>query len=270
MPTINPEIENFRDIHRGKVGLVVANGPSLDIQGLPISDDIIAFGFNRIFLSFSDVEWRPDYYLVCDRVVAEENVQEINKLDVPKIFASSTAQALRNVPDTVFVPPPRRGAVNLRSRSWFSSWRAQNRNRKEYLISDHEFPDDWLLSAGARAGHSVVNFSLKVAFWMGIRRVVVTGLDHKFETPSAVTGEKVYGNDVVISQGESNHFHPDYRKQGERWTVPQLDLMEAQFKGALQVYRRFGGEIINASRQTAFDGWPRMRLEDAMRASKRR
>lgn len=265
----NDRVEHLRDIHRGKVGLVVANGPSLDLTELPVEDHIVSFGFNRIFLGFSDVKWRPDYYMVCDRVVAEENAEAIGALEVPKIFAGSTHEVLRGIPGAIFVPPPGRGLPNPAGGAWMSTWWEHLHHLGARRLRDQQFPDDWFLSAGARAGHSVVNFALKVAFWMGIRKIVVTGLDHKFETPSEVTGEKVFGNDVVISQGEINHFHPDYRKQGDRWTVPQLHLMESQFKEAIQIYRRFGGEIINASSRSAFDGWPRLGLDEAIRASRR-
>ncbi|MBL8561126.1 MAG: hypothetical protein JNN06_02495, partial [Gemmobacter sp.] len=61
-----------------------------------------------------------------------------------------------------------------------------------------------------------------------------------------------------ISAGEVNHFHPDYRGQGERWHQPNLEVLEVSYRRALQVCTGLGIGIFNASRATELDVFPRV------------
>jgi hypothetical protein len=114
-------------------------------------------------------------------------------------------------------------------------------------------PKDWDLIKGVSTGHSVLYWDLELAFWMGIREIYAIGLDFSFEVTSKATGAKAMGNDVLAAAGEVNHFHPDYRKPGELWTMPQLDKLRGEFAFALERYRSHGDMIQNASREIAHD-----------------
>ncbi len=218
----------MRDIHQGRRAFLIANGPGLQIPDLDRLQNEITFGSNKIFLAFDQTDWRPTYLTVSDYVVAENIREELKSLSIAKVFGHATHSVLREDDDIVFCnPPPKKADVKK-----------------------------WDLISGVSTGHSVIYWDLQLAWWMGIREVYVTGLDFFFDVQSKRTGKQVMGNEVLITGNESNHFHPDYRKPGERWTMPRLDKQRLEFQFALEKYKADGGCIYNVSRTTKLDVWP--------------
>ncbi len=273
------------DSHRGKRCFVVGNGPSLKIDDLDKLTGEITFASNRIFLAFEETQWRPTYYTMCDAVVGRDNLEEVRALDLTKTLAGSVREFYRADPQAVFVNFPRsqdekdtcvdkQGIVRMKGveppreplllKAVRLLGRAPKLSRNptmEELRNDISWPLSWNLLRGARAGHSVINLGLKLAYWMGIREVYVIGCDHSFAVPETKTGEIVYRNEVVVSEGEVNHFHPDYRKPGEKWTTPKLDVMAEEFRYARTVFEADGGHIWNASRFSKLEAWDRVEFD---------
>lgn len=272
----------LKDIHRGNRAVVIGNGPSLKISDLDRLKDEITFASNRIYLAFEDTEWRPTYYTMCDAVVARENCDLIKALPITKVLSGSVREFLYDDPRAIFLNFPRgedekntwtddKGIVRMQGYEtppvpWYRKLAkslgllpATSRNASvETVANDITWPVSWNLLRGARAGHSVINLGLKIAYWMGIREVYVIGCDHNFQVPDTETGEIVYHNKVIVSQGEINHFHPDYRKSGEKWTVPKLDVMAEEFAYARRIYEADGRTIKNASRFSKLDVWDKV------------
>lgn len=234
-------IKSLKNKHVGEIGLVVANGPSLNLRQLEDFPNTVGFGFNKIYLGFDDTEWRPDYYMVADALVAEINSEQIAKLPGQKIYGSSAADYLAETSNYCVVPPPP-------GKNQFAKVaQLLGLGRKE-----------WNPVTGIRAGYSVVGFGLKMAFYMGIRNVMVVGLDHRFIVPSTKTGEILHNNSVLLADGEKNHFHPDYRSKGEKWTTPQIEKISREFDEISSIYRKHGGRILNACLSSAYSGWEKM------------
>lgn len=57
-------------------------------------------------------------------------------------------------------------------------------------------------------------------------------------------------------QGEGNHFSPDYRKPGEIWAVPRLDMKFRAFELAQETFERDGRRVLKASRRTKLEVFP--------------
>jgi len=212
-------------------------------------------------------------------VVARENRALIQDLPLTKVLSGSVREFLHDDPRAIFVNFPRgedekntwtddNGIVRMQGYAppplpWYRKlakslglFPATSRNASvETIANDCTWPVSWNLLRGARAGHSVINLGLKIAYWMGIRDVYVIGCDHNFQVPDTETGEIVYHNKVIVSQGEVNHFHPEYRKSGEKWTVPKLDVMAEEFAYARRVYEADGRTIKNASRFSKLEVW---------------
>ncbi|MCX6579490.1 MAG: DUF115 domain-containing protein [Candidatus Aminicenantes bacterium] len=232
--TNNRRLLALKNIHKGKRAFLIGNGPSLRIEDLEKLKNEITFASNKIFLAFDQTDWRPTYYTMADHIVAENNKETINSLKLQKIFAHSVGDYFKEQKDVIFTNPP-----------------------------TTEGDESWDLVKGVRAGYSVLNFDLKLAYWMGIREVYVIGVDFYFEDKSIRTGRFEKGNEVIISVGEHNHFHPDYRKPGETWTIPRLDKQREEFIRARQMYEAAGGKVYNASRQTKLDAWERVDFDQA-------
>lgn len=280
---INDErLAALKDRHYGKRAVIIGNGPSLKMEDLGRLKNEITFASNRIYLAFDQTDWRPTYYSICDAVVGKENHGIVKDLPVHKILAGSVREFYQDDPDAIFVNFPRsedekntwvddKGVVRMQGAvppkepflrkmaRWMGLQPAVSAKADvEALKNDINWPVSWNLLRGARAGHSVVNLALKIAYWMGIREVYVIGCDHNFVVPDTKTGEVVYHNEVILSEGEVNHFHPEYRKPGEKWTVPQLDTMAQEFAYARWVYETDGRSIKNASRRTKLEVWDRV------------
>lgn len=275
--------------HRGRRAFLVGNGPSLRISDLDRLKHEITFASNRIFLAFDQTEWRPTYYTICDAVVAKENKEIIRTLPFPKIFADYVRPILGDIPEAVFLNTPRGreeqtavlcedGVYRLpggeprpssgfwgRLRNLFSGNTASREQATVQEVRDDlSWPASWNLIRGARAGHSVINMDIKIAYWMGIHEIYAIGMDHNFTVPDTKTGEVVGSNEVLLSTGEINHFHPEYRKAGDAWTMPKLDVMSEEFRYARTVLEAAGGSIKNASRFTKLDAWEHVCFEDIL------
>jgi hypothetical protein len=101
----------------------------------------------------------------------------------------------------------------------------------------------------------VIYLQLQLAYYMGIREAYVIGVDFSFDVPaSSQTATRTeLGEEVLRSTGEVNHFHPDYRKPGESWTVPKLEYQRLAFARARRAFEQGGGALLNASRRTRLD-----------------
>ena len=80
------KVAGLKDIHKGQRCFIVGNGPSLKIEDLDLLKDEITFACNKIFLAFTETEWRPTYYSVLDILVAEHNADIIDQLPLCKIY----------------------------------------------------------------------------------------------------------------------------------------------------------------------------------------
>jgi hypothetical protein len=228
----------MKNLHVGQRAFVMGNGPSLKIADLDLLKGELTFAANKIFLGYNQTEFRPTYWCCSDKLVAEQNYAVIRQLKHVKIGAFSVEPILGGLPEMVMIRPPMKSSGG------------------QGLIGDIDF------LSGVHPGISVTIFMLKLALWMGVSTVYLLGIDFSFDVPAAgVTDEKVFGNNVIISGGEVNHFHPDYRKPGEKWTLPQLDNQRAEFGVMKWRYEMEGCVIYNASRKSQLNVFERVNLD---------
>ena len=225
--------------HKGQRCFIIAMGPSLEIADLDNLKGEITFACNKVYLAFDQTDWRPTYYTVLDALIAENNQAIIEKLDILKIFPTIVKSYFQNRQDII----------------WLRGLQPPIKNRHY----DFQFSTNVL--KGVYGGWTVIYTQLQLAFYMGIREVYLVGLDFSFEVPEP-TGEVCIHGQVLEHKGEINHFHPDYRKPGEKWTMPRLDLQYEAFSCARKIFESHGGSIYNASRKTALDVFPLVSFHD--------
>ncbi len=227
----NRELKRLKDKYRGRRAFLIGNGPSLKVEDLNLLKGEITFASNRIFLAFDQTKWRPTVYTVADEIVAKNNREHLRRLEIGShhVFNSAVLPNVGAKSGLIYVNP-----------------------------STSAGEETFDAVAGFRAGHSVINFDLKLAFYMGLREIYVIGVDHSFEDQSVRTGKIVAGNEVIVSTGENNHFHPDYRKAGETWTVPKVDVIAKEFAETTDLFQTNGGAVYNASRRTKLEVWPKV------------
>ncbi|MFH0879181.1 MAG: hypothetical protein V2A34_05675, partial [Lentisphaerota bacterium] len=213
-PNSSSKLAKFMNQHTGRRAFIIGNGPSLKIADLDRLHDEITFASNKIYLAYDQADWRPTYYTVCDYLVAQNNADRINALVETKIFPSSLQQ--HGCGGTHVITYEERFENKC-----FDQAREMERAQADFLFSrDARF--------GVQGGYTVIYHQLQLAFFMGIREVYLIGLDFHFHVPKNVVEDPRFTSDVyrkaLSSTGECNHFHPDYRKPGENWSVPRMDL----------------------------------------------
>ena len=224
-------LSSLQNRHRGERCVIIGMGPSLRTTDLDRLKGTVAFACNKIFLSFDETDWRPQYYTVSDVLVAENNRDEIDKLDVCKIFPSWVRHRFNRDSDVLWVPVARLKEAFRGAGVGFSM-----------NLTDGIQP----------CGCTVLYDQLQIAYHMGFAEAVLIGVDFSF-TGLKYTGRTCEQGDILIGQGEVNHFHKDYRKPGETWTVPRMEEQRRAFSVARRVYEASGRRILNASRKTALD-----------------
>lgn len=226
-------IMSLKDVHKGGRCFIIGNGPSLNIEDINRIKGEITFASNKIYLLFDQTDWRPSYYFVEDYLVARNNRDRINGLGLKSILEYSVLDFLKAEDACVF--------------QFFQPGCAEKFSHRPY---------DGIVHAG-----SVVGSQLQFAKYMGFREVYLMGIDFDFIIPEKVVG-KIHGTiDILKSEGERNHFHPEYRPVGEEWTIPDMDRQRAFFDHAAGLMSE-DFRIFNASRRTKLGSFPAVSFDD--------
>ena len=227
--------QSLKDHHKGQRAFILGNGPSLRIQDLDTlhANDEISFAFNKIFLAFNETKYRPSYYIIEDPLVAENNFQFINQLEgFPKLI-------------------PHR----------LSPWFPLSEDTHHFnFIWDIRFPSPPRFNPDPNEmywGSTVVYNALQWAVYMGCDPIHLIGVDFNFIEPQKTEMD----GKVMVSEGERNHFHPDYRPVGERWFAPNLNNQLISFQAAREAADSLGVRIINSTRGGKLEVFPRVPFE---------
>ena len=214
----------------------MGGGPSLSQTPLDLLTNEVTIASNSIFLLFGETNFRPTFYTVEDRLVAEDRAAAINQLQgMPKIFPADVWRYLKEDEDTIYV----------------------NFKRSEY----DGFPKfSGRLDEVVYWGGTVTFMNLQLAWHLGCREVYLVGIDHSYQPPSPV--DKVEGNVITSQSADVNHFHPDYFGPGYRWHDPRVDRMERGYLEARRFFTEHGGVIYNATIGGKLEVFPRVKLED--------
>ncbi len=263
-------IEALRDRHRGETAFVIGNGPSLTADDLSAIAGRLSFASNKIHLIYPDTPWRPTYHHVADVEVARQHAATLLRVNAGSmaLWADCCQRYVRENGDNPrFSTPDVPNASHASGRNGgcprFPVWLKQlprplldPARKRGYFSTD--------LRVGVYGGSTVVHDQLQAASFMGVREVVLLGVDFRFSTPPKHTdAQRTLHGEQLIAGGERNHFSVDYRPAGEAWTYPRLDRQAAAFMAARRAYEAAGGRIRNASRTTDLDVFERVEWEAA-------
>lgn len=217
-------MKRFKNKHQKSRAFIIGNGPSLRADDLNKLINEITFTSNKIYLIFDRTDWRPTYYCVEDSLVAQQNIKEINEIQGPrKLFPKRFREWLPDrIPGAVY--------FNL---LWTDFYPGKPKFSKE------AFPTFYW-------GSTVTYTHMQLAAYMGITTVYLLGVDFYFKLPPGFS----INDKILVSSGEANHFHPDYRKKGEEWHAPNLAVQLQSYTAAKEFTHGNDLRIFNASRQT--------------------
>ena len=209
----NQRLLAFKDKHKGQRCVIIGNGPSLNQMDLSFLKNEICFGLNKIYLGFEKWRFIPTYYVAVNRLVIEQNAEDILKIPCPKFLSNRGVPYLLPQDDIFFIktnPPP-----------------------------DVPFSSD--PTQGLNEGSTVTYIAMQLAYYMGFETVILIGVDHHFVTQGQPHKE-------VISPGDDpNHFHPDYFGKGTKWHLPDLATSEHHYKIAYDYFKLNNRQIIDAT-----------------------
>ena len=210
--------EQFYNLHKGEVGLIVANGPGLENIPIEFLKKYPSLGCNRITLMAP--EFVPTYYSCIG----------FNQVDTPEKRA--TFDAMLGHPDCKAAFINRLFAHHFAYDNIFTIM-----GGRYYGIENTRFFSlDPLNITGL--GFTMTFVLLQIAFYMGFSKVLIVGLDHHYdEGPKKhfYTDDEVA--DFEVAPG------PLYRNDTDLWQQG-ADLV---FQVARKVYEDAGREIINLS-----------------------
>ena len=217
-------LTKFKDIHKGEVGLIIGNGPSLKDCPRELLDKYITFGSNKIFLMEG---FTPDYYTIIDEHMLHNCAPHLTGEYNP------VAMFIRR-------PYPIPGAYHINT-IVHEGW-SFNINKAVVM------------------GGTVTYASLQIAYYMGIRTALLVGIDHNYSGGLAdAPPGAIFQADI---EEDPDHFHPDYFKVGEFYAAPELDGAEAYYYIARQVFEKDDGRVINLTPDTGEDVLEKGKYDD--------
>ncbi|MDY0238323.1 MAG: DUF115 domain-containing protein [Campylobacterales bacterium] len=217
----------LKNNHINKRAFIIGNGPSLNISDLNKLQNEITFAANKIYLSFDETKWRPTYYFVTDNLVYSQNYTKIKNLKLNSFFPVSIASSKPKIKNSI------------------------------YFNLNYKYPAKFNINPinGMYSGSTVVYVMLEFAIYMGIKELYIIGLDFSFNLPSKISSKE------IVSEGEINHFHKEYRSIGEKWTKPNMQKQEEAFIKVKEYCAKYDIKIYNASRSSKLDVFEKVNFD---------
>lgn len=220
-----PELEQFKDVHKNKRCFIVATGPSLKFEDLDMlyKEKEICISVNGIFKAFDKTLWRPDYYIIDDRVGVLQWRKEIKEIDVKEKFVSDTAWIFKEEEID----------------SNIHKWHFDTRLKSEQLP---DFSDDF--ARGTFCGKTITyDGALQLAVYMGFSEIYLLGVDCS-----------------IYPSLEKQHFIPNYcEKQPVNLNV---EYNMRAYKSARLYAENHGIKIYNATRGGELEVFERVNFDD--------
>jgi hypothetical protein len=229
MPS-SAKLEGLRNSFAGKTAWLIGNGPSVSLPDLEKLQGALTFCFNRFYLAYPDLAFRPTFTVTGDEQMIEDFGQEI----------------VDNAGGTVFVanfrPPDLTGDYCwVRQVSGFPSLFSKDASRR------------------VAPGGSSLYAAMQIGYFLGIRNFYIYGADFKF------TFNPVVGSSAAFrsASGDGNHFIQNYRS-GRPWCPPAIQNILSSFLAARALMESEGGFIRNATRGGELEVFERQDFDTAV------
>jgi Protein of unknown function DUF115. len=220
----NPQIEEFKNLHREERCFIVATGPSLQIEDLEIlkRNKEICFGMNGILRAFKRTEWRPYYYVADDQNVYYEYGDLIETMEVDHIFLGDTDKEF-------WLKPHRENVMKYHCAMEKSKARlpkfSENIARKCY------------------GGATVTYSCIQLAAYMGFKEIYLLGVDFTYGKDS--NNKKYphfYNEEKLTSIGSNERVYLAYLSAKKYADSHGITIYNATKGGKLDVFKRIDFE----------------------------
>ncbi|WP_417360026.1 MULTISPECIES: 6-hydroxymethylpterin diphosphokinase MptE-like protein [Gammaproteobacteria] len=220
------ELKSLRNKFRGERCFIVGNGPSLNKLDLNMLKNEYSFAVNGIFYKTREMGFKPTFYTVEDSHVMRDNVKEINDyITQYRFFPIDYKNLIYNKENAIF----------FRMNTGF-----YQRTSPNFKVP--RFSTD--VSKRVYCGQSVTMINLQLAHYFGFDEVYLIGMDFDYEIPSTAV---VDNGNIMSTEDDCNHFHPDYFGKGKSWHDPHLDRVLNSYRMMKIVYEATDKKIYNAT-----------------------
>ena len=229
--TSKQKLVRLKDKHKGETGFIVGTGPSLKHSKLSLLENKPSIGLNRLYLGFEYFNFRPTYMACVNDVLLSQNAKDFAALPTPLFASWQSRKSLNGAKNPIY----------LRT------------------VAGTDFYDDPLDKIPV--GSTVTYVALQLAHWMGFEKVVLLGIDHRYEL--CAHEQQAGAHQIVRREREdTNHFHSEYVDKGDHWQLPDLASSEVAYRHARTIFERDGRKIVDATVDGALDIFEKVNLAD--------
>lgn len=189
----NKDILKFKDIHKGERCFIIATGPSIRIDDLNLlhKRKEKCISMNKIFYSFDQTEWRPDYYVAEDTNIITHYYEYLKEVSGVK-FLSDCCEYKKKDGEKCYT---------------FHLSVADERFR---YCGCNDF------SWGYSCGFSVIFGCIYLAMFMGFSKIYILGADMKYVGKPSDAINHFYGEKDSVSAKDSSVCMPFHAKAVEK------------------------------------------------------
>lgn len=225
-----PILGSLHDRFEGCRAVVMGNGPSLARTDWSLLEEEFLIGTNRVYLLGEALGRELDAYVCVNELVLSQFHEEIKAVDALKLIDWRAGRRfLAGESGVVFVPerPSLRFHTNL-----LSGW---------------------------NLGYTVTYAALQLAFHLGFSKVILIGVDHRFQA----TGPPM--REVTSESLDRDHFSTGYFGPGVRWHLPNLAGSERFYRTARAVFETHGRSLVDATEDGALEVFTKQNLDEALK-----
>jgi len=226
--------ESNKNKHKGERVFIVCNGPSLNYNDLDLLSEEFTIACNKIYLAYDNTNWRPTYLSVTDRILWPKISKEIFNLNSSVIL---TSNLFSNNDQSIFI----------KTLGYFKNYKKLN------------FSFD--MNYGAFSGLTVTYLNLQIAAHLGFKEIFLIGCDHFYEEENIKSKGSFKNMPKTVEHNKNNHFHPDYRKKGEKVNYADIALMTEAYENAKKELSKKNIKVYNASRKTSLNTFEKVNLD---------
>ena len=157
-------IRSLKNAFKGQRCFIIGNGPSLTPSDLDKIKNEVSFAANRIYYMFDKTEWRPTFYMCCDKEAIMMNFSSIVDLPVKTKFIEVTSKKYNKTNDQSIK------YVYHYDKFYLNKWKTS----APFVSEDP--------SAMMFPGQTVTFSAMQLAIYMGFSKIYLLGVDHNYAT----------------------------------------------------------------------------------------
>lgn len=208
-------IKKQKNIYKNQKVYLLANGPSLSNVNFNFLKNKITIGLNRAYLLKKNYGFEPNYLVVVNDLVMEQWINDF------VLFSG-----------VLIVPYKYKKKLSKRKNKtlFFNTSLALN----------DKFSRDF--SKRVYTGGTVTYVAMQLAFYFGVKDLVLLGLDHSFAEKGKANKEEIRSYAF-----DKSHFDKNYFPKGSKWQLPDLLRSELAYEMAKKNFESVNSLIIDAT-----------------------